>query len=67
MPKLKLNPIVLIVINVLAPSMYIFLNGSFLKIYLVIFATFLLLRGLFLKMLRLFFLMKAPPPFNCQL
>lgn len=43
MPKLKLNPIVLIVINILAPSMYIFLNGSFLKIYLVIFATVLLL------------------------
>ena len=39
MPKLRLNPIVLIVINILAPSMYIFLNGSFLKIYLVIFAT----------------------------
>ena len=43
MPKLQLNPIVLIVINILAPSMYIFLNGSFLKIYLVIFATVLLL------------------------
>ena len=43
MPKLQVNPIVLIVINILAPSMYIFLNGSFLKIYLVIFATVLLL------------------------
>ena len=43
MPKLRLNPIVLIIINVLAPSMYIFLNGSFLKIYLIIFATIILL------------------------
>lgn len=42
MPKLRLNPIVLIVINILAPSMYIFLNGSFLKIYLIVFATVLL-------------------------
>ena len=43
MPKIQLNPIVLIVINILAPSMYIFLNGSFLKIYLIAFATILLL------------------------
>lgn len=43
MPKLRLNPIVLIVINILAPSMYIFLNGSFLKIYLIVFAIALLL------------------------
>ena len=43
MPKIPLNPIVLIVINILTPSMYIFLNGSFLKIYLIAFATILLL------------------------
>ncbi|MCR5435657.1 MAG: energy-coupling factor transporter transmembrane protein EcfT [Treponema sp.] len=43
MPKLRLNPIVLIVINILAPSMYIFLDGGFLKIYLIAFATVLLL------------------------
>ena len=43
MPKLRLNPIVLIVINILAPSMYIFLSGSFLKIYLAFFATVILL------------------------
>ncbi|MCR4954427.1 MAG: energy-coupling factor transporter transmembrane protein EcfT [Treponema sp.] len=43
MPKLRLNPIVLIVINILAPSMYIFLSGSFLKIYLAVFAAVLLL------------------------
>ena len=43
MPKLRLNPIVLIVIKILALSMYIFLNGSFLKIYLIVFATGLLL------------------------
>lgn len=42
MPKAKLNPIVLIVINILAPSMYIFIDGSFLKIYLVVFAAVLL-------------------------
>ena len=49
MPKIQLNPIVLIVINILAPSMYIFLNGSFLKIYLIAFATILLLAMVYYK------------------
>ena len=43
MPKLRINPIVLIIINILAPSMYIFFNGSFLKVYLIVFETALLL------------------------
>ncbi len=42
MPKARLNPIVLIVINILAPSMYIFIDGSFLKTCLVAFAAVIL-------------------------
>ena len=42
-PALNLNPIVLIIINILSPSMYIFLNGNYLKLYLAVFAAVLLL------------------------
>jgi len=40
---LKINPVVLILINVIAPSMYIFISGKYLQIYLLIFASVLLL------------------------
>lgn len=43
MPKLNLNPIVLIVINVLAPTMYIFIQGPVLQYFLFAIATILLL------------------------
>ena len=40
---LKVNPIVLIIINVLAPSMYIILSGKYLQIYLLVFASAIML------------------------
>lgn len=43
MPKLNLNPIVLIVINILAPTMYIFIQGAVLQYFLFALAAFLLL------------------------
>lgn len=43
MKNFKLNPIVLILINVLAPSMYIFIKASYLQPFLAIFCGLLLL------------------------
>ena len=43
MKEFKLNPIVLILINVLAPSMYIFIKASYLQPFLAIFCGVLLL------------------------
>ncbi len=43
MKALNVNPIVLILINVIAPTMYIFLSGKYLQIYLLLFASALLL------------------------
>jgi len=55
MKALKVNPIVLIIINIIAPSMYIFLNGKFLMFYLLAFSTLLLLfMGNFKRILALF-------------
>ncbi len=39
MNYLKLNPVVLILINIIAPSMYIFLNGKYLQAFLLIFVS----------------------------
>lgn len=43
MKSLKVNPIVLIIINIIAPSMYIFLSGKYLQIFLLVFASTLML------------------------
>ena len=43
MKSIKLNPVVLIIINIIAPSMYIFLSGKYLQIFLLVFASVLLL------------------------
>jgi len=43
MKFLKINPITLILINVIAPSMYIFMSGTYLQIFLLIFASAVLL------------------------
>ena len=42
MKWLNVNPIVLILINILAPTMYIFVNGSYLQVFLVSFCVVLL-------------------------
>ncbi len=48
MKYLKLNPVVLILINIIAPSMYIFLNGKYLQVFLLVFVgTLLILMGKF--------------------
>jgi energy-coupling factor transport system permease protein len=38
MKALKFNPVVLILINIIAPSMYILINGKYLMTYLLIFS-----------------------------
>ncbi|MCR4568140.1 MAG: energy-coupling factor transporter transmembrane protein EcfT [Pseudobutyrivibrio sp.] len=43
MKEIKVNPIVLILINIIAPSMYIFLSGKYLQVFLLVFASVLLL------------------------
>ena len=54
MKALKVNPVVLILINVIAPSMYIFLNGKYLEYFLLIFSSvLLLLMGRYKRMLGL--------------
>jgi len=40
---LKINPIVLIIINIVAPTMYIFMSGKYLQYYLLIFASVLMI------------------------
>ena len=48
MHKVNINPIVLIIINILAPTMYIFLRGTYLQYFLAAFAlTVLMLMGCF--------------------
>lgn len=42
MKAIKINPIVIILINVIAPTMYIFLTGKYLQVYLFAFAAVLL-------------------------
>ena len=42
MHKVNINPIVLILINILAPTMYIFLRGTYLQYFLATFALILL-------------------------
>ncbi len=42
MKSLHLNPLVLILINIISPSMYMFLNGKYLEMYLLIFSTLLM-------------------------
>lgn len=41
MKSIKINPIVIILINVIAPTMYIFMSGKYLQIYLFTFAAVL--------------------------
>lgn len=43
MRGLKINPVVLIIINVLAPSMYILISGMYLEIFLLVFACIVIL------------------------
>ena len=43
MKRLEINPIVLIIINIIAPSMYIFMSGKYLQIYLLTFVSVLML------------------------
>jgi len=43
MKTLKINPVVLILINIIAPSMYILINGKYLMTYLLIFSLSLML------------------------
>lgn len=63
MKVLKVNPVVLIIINIIAPSMYVFLNGKYLQVFLLIFAGALLaLMGRFkslIAMLAVYFSMMA--------
>jgi energy-coupling factor transporter transmembrane protein EcfT len=55
MRSLNINPIVLIIINIIAPSMYIFLSGKYLQIFLLIFAASLLaLMGRYKRVAALF-------------
>lgn len=52
MKALKINPIVLIIINIVAPTMYIFMSGKYLQYYLLIFASVLMiLMGRFKRLL----------------
>ncbi|WP_405375763.1 energy-coupling factor transporter transmembrane component T [Pseudobutyrivibrio sp.] len=51
MKAVKINPIVLIIINIIAPSMYIFMSGKYLQIYLLVFASALfILMGRFKRL-----------------
>ena len=59
MSQSKLNPIVLIIINILAPSMYILLDGIFLQWFLVAFVSFLLIVMRRFKRLVIFLLIYA--------
>lgn len=43
MKAVKINPIVIILINVIAPTMYIFMSGKYLQYYLLIFASVLMI------------------------
>ena len=43
MKALKINPIVLIIINIVAPTMYICMSGKYLQYYLLIFASVLMI------------------------
>ncbi len=43
MNRLRINPVVLIIINIIAPSMYIVLNGRYLQYFLLAFASFVLI------------------------
>ena len=43
MKGLQINPVVLIIINVLAPSMYILISGMYLEIFLLVFACLVIL------------------------
>lgn len=43
MKALKINPIVLIIINIVAPTMYMFVSGKYLQYYLLIFASVLMI------------------------
>ena len=55
MKTLRLNPVVLILINIIAPSMYIFISGKYLQIFLLIFTSMLLtLMGRFKSLIALF-------------
>jgi energy-coupling factor transport system permease protein len=55
MKTLRLNPVVLILINIIAPSMYIFISGKYLQVFLLIFASMLLiLMGRFKSLIALF-------------
>ncbi len=42
MKQININPVVLIIINIIAPSMYIFMSGKYLQVYLFIFASILI-------------------------
>lgn len=54
MKALNLNPVVLILINIIAPSMYIFINGKYLQYFLFVFAfTLLMLMGRFKNVIAL--------------
>jgi len=43
MHKLNLNPVVLIVVNIISPTMYIFIKGAYLQYFLAAFAIVILL------------------------
>ncbi len=52
MKAFRINPVVLILINVIAPTMYIFISGLYLQLYLLVFATILMiLIGQYKKMI----------------
>ena len=42
MKAININPIVLIIVNIIAPSMYMFLSGKFIQVFLLVFAAALM-------------------------
>ena len=60
MGRLDINPIVLIIVNIIAPSMYIFISGKYLLAFLLIYAAaVLLLMGCYKRTLFMFALYAA--------
>ncbi|MCR4938785.1 MAG: energy-coupling factor transporter transmembrane protein EcfT [Treponemataceae bacterium] len=57
MHKITLNPIVLIIVNILAPSMYIFIGGTYLQYFLFAYASVVLISMGCLKNLGIFYLL----------
>lgn len=57
MHKITLNPIVLIIVNILAPSMYIFIGGTYLQYFLFAYASVVLISMGCFKNLGIFYLL----------